>query len=603
VTTHSDGSRVIKIESSAGSTPVRPTTLSPRDWFRFADRNVYHPIGEREIQTDRFLHRTRNSIDDPDWERDEWSVRAMLVPLGSRTGVAAGEHLEHALDAIHAHDVTFTPGWAHDGTFDFADSGTLSSIEVLPWMRWWDDHISGNLGIHPREDFLVYHGLTPRETSAGGVDYVHPRDHLAVLRTAVEQVAYFNPTPRVTVLPDYMGDYLAARDAALLITVVADRFAHAPTDDALELELQDRAPVTGLPPNERAWITTTLHSAATSGLGHARGRASLYWNIVVSPYPRPRSERSPWHYPRIHEARDDEGPAPTFIFNAAGDRRPATDASPVDYLYFRLPVLGKYLDALGYDVFFVMRHWGQACGPGDACVDVGINERELVTAYALDIADLTHAEQQHWASYTSLPDGEVCWELWETRMQQRPPHAPNVVEHVGGARKRLAIAFRQRFDGDLYPDQGSPARDADARHMNVGPVRGEQREVVQLAQPLYTWVIESMSIGALRAPLEQGGIGFDLNARQIVLLRTVLAKVVGVGESQGQSLVSALQALNKLRVDAAHSIESDVGEHYQRMGMTHTPETPRAAWDGVVEAIVTALDGVAAALATSDGKV
>ena len=580
---------------------MRPATLSPRDWFRFADRNTYHPAGEREIQTDRLLQRTRSSIDDPDWERDEWSVRAMLVPLGGRTGAEAGEHLEHALDAIRAHDVTFTPGWTHDGTFDFADSGTLNGIEVLPWMRCWDDPVSGTLGIHPREDFLVYHGLTPRATSAGGLDYVHPRDGLAVLRTAVEQVACYNPTPRVAVLPDYMGDYLAARDVALLIAVVADRFANAPNDDGLEFDPQDRAPVAGLPPNERAWITTTLHSAATSGLGHARGRASLYWNIVVPPYARPRTERSPWHYPRIHEVRDDEGPAPTFIFNASGVRRPAADASNVDYLYFRLPVLGKYLDAPGYDVYFVMRHWGQACGPGDACIDVGINERELVTAYALDIADLTHADQQHWASYTSLPDGEVCWELWETRMQQRPPHAPNVVELVGDARGRLADAFRHRFGGDLYPDQSTPARVADARHMNVGPIRGEQHEVVQLAQPLYSWVIESMSIGALRAPLEQGGIEFDPSAKQIVLLRTVLANVVSVGERRGQSLVTALQALNKLRVNAAHSIEGDVDEQYERMGMAHAPVTPRAAWDAVVEAIVMSLDGITAALATRDG--
>jgi len=38
--------------------------------------------------------------------------------------------------------------------------------------------------------------------------------------------------------------------------------------------------------------------------------------------------------------------------------------------------------------------------------------------------------------------------------------------------------------------------------MNVGPVRGENREVVELAQLLYTWVVESMTIGALRVPME-----------------------------------------------------------------------------------------------------
>jgi hypothetical protein len=317
---------------------------------------------------------------------------------------------------------------------------------------------------------------------------------------------------------------------------------------------------------------------------------------VVPPYERPRIERNPWHYPRIHEVRDDEEPAPTFIFNAAGDRRPAADASPVDYLYFRLPVLGKYLDAPGYGVYFHMRHWGQACGPGDACVDVGINERELVTAYALDIARLTHSDQQHWASYSSLPDGEICRELWETRMQQRPPHAPNVVELLGLARRRLAEAFRHQFGEDLYPDLDRLPRAADAQHMSVGPVRGEEREVVTLAQPLFAWVVESMSTEALRAPLKQGGIAYEPQARQIVLFRTVLAEVVGVEEGRAQSLVTVLQALNKLRVHAAHSLEGDIAEQYRRMGMPHVPHTPRAAWDGIVEAVVRTLKGVTAVL-------
>jgi hypothetical protein len=53
------------------------------------------------------------------------------------------------------------------------------------------------------------------------------------------------------VLPDYMADYLAARHPALLVTVVADRFANAPNEEALELEAQDQVRVGGLEPNAR----------------------------------------------------------------------------------------------------------------------------------------------------------------------------------------------------------------------------------------------------------------------------------------------------------------------------------------------------------------
>jgi hypothetical protein len=60
------------------------------------------------------------------------------------------------------------------------------------------------------------------------VQYMHPLDGNAVLRTSVEKVAFYNPTPHVLVHKDYLRDYLAARRGALLVSAVADRFWNAP---------------------------------------------------------------------------------------------------------------------------------------------------------------------------------------------------------------------------------------------------------------------------------------------------------------------------------------------------------------------------------------
>jgi len=93
----------------------------------------------------------------------------------------------------------------------------------------------------------------------------------------------------------------------------------------------------------------------------------------------------------------------------------------------------------------------------------------------------------------------------------------------------------------------------------------------------HAWVIESMSIDALRAPFKQGGVAYDPNTRQIVLIRMLLVGILAVDVDRAQSLAATLQALNKLRVDAAGSLEGDVAEQYQRMGVPHMPATPRAA--------------------------
>ena len=113
-------------------------------------------------------------------------------------------------------------------------------------------------------------------------------------------------------------------------------------------------------------------------------------------------------------------------------------------------MLEKYLETPGYRVFFHMRTWGQACSPQtDSRIDVGINLKELVIAFAPDIAKLRPQEQLHWAHYFVLPDGEVCTELFETRMQQNPPHSPGFLDIIAGARTSLQDTCLRRFSGEL----------------------------------------------------------------------------------------------------------------------------------------------------------
>jgi hypothetical protein len=101
-----------------------------------------------------------------------------------------------------------------------------------------------------------------------------------------------------------------------------------------------------------------------------------------------------------------------------------------------------------------MRAWGRAVGPRDEGIDVGINSRDLLTAFAPDIARLPLQDQLHWAHYSSPPDGEICWEMFETRMQQRPPHSPGIVDFVGKARAQLNDSFRARYAVSFYESSG-----------------------------------------------------------------------------------------------------------------------------------------------------
>jgi hypothetical protein len=300
------------------------------------------------------------------------------------------------------------------------------------------------------------------------------------------------------------------------------------------------------------------------------------------------------YHGREVELGEDEDAPPTFIADPEGRRcRAGERGSPV-YLYFRPHVLDKYLTTPGYGTAFHMRTWGFACGPGDTSVDVGINSKGLITAFAPDIADLSIQDQQHWAHYSSLPDGEVCEEMFETRMQQRPPHSPSVLDLVREARKNLAEAFAQRFGGEVY--NATEPLERDAQRMSVGPVRSDMREVVDLAKPLYAWVVESLDIKALRRTLDAQGVAYENGARQIVLLRTVLGSLSGVPEADARALVASLVGLNELRVVSAHALDQSLTGPFRLLGFATIPTVPRDAWAGIVDAVVESLNRIAATL-------
>jgi hypothetical protein len=563
---------------------LRAAGMSLREWFQYADRARFDPTIGATITTHRLTHDSRGARKQVDWEQEEWNVRSFLVPLDQE-----GEHAPlRAAAANWAHHVEFTPYWPDAQTFDFAEISTLNDVIILPWVHVREHPLTGELLIEPRADFLRYHCLDRREVG-GAVEYVHPRDGLVVLRTSIDTHSFYDPTAHVTVHRDYLRDYLAARRAALVVAVVADRFANAPSDPELEMEVVEDEPL-----GENTSRRTTLHSVEDTRHGFAMGRSSLFWNLVVPPYERPKVGRNQWMYHgRDSELTGDED-APTFIADAEGGRCRAGEPGGPPYLYFRPQVLDKYLTTAGYGAAFHMRSWGFAWGPGDTSVDVGINSKGLITAFAPDIADLSIQDQQHWAHHSSLPDGEVCVELFETRMQQRPPHCPSVLDLVTGARKNFAEAFARRFGGDVY--NAFEPLERDEQRMSVGPVRGDMREVVDLAKSLYAWVVESLDTKALRSPLDAQGVAYEKGARQIVLLRTVLVSLAAVPEADARAVVAPLVGLNELRVAAAHALDHSLDAPYQLLGFSSTPTLPRAAWAGIVDSVAGALDRIATLL-------
>jgi hypothetical protein len=539
-----------------------------RDWFLFADRQQHHPVKSASITTHAFIDRRTGNLDEIGSMREDWLISSVFVDADRRQDV------QYPADP-HAFDIAL--GWGDGLEFNFAERGCIRSADAYPLILTRTHPITDVFEIELRPDFRWYHFLP----QAGG-EFRHPLDDIIVATVAIDFHDLYTPTPRVSVHPDYLRDYLAAKRWALVIAVVADRFATRAGVDELEIEPTDE-------PVRLDDMTMLWPTAAENENGYAWGRSSLYWSAVVMPYDRPRPERSVWHY--FGDLPDDGSVAPTFIIDTSGTRGTAEGAGYC-FLYFKREVLRKYLDAPGYSIGFHMRNWGVASTPKGCSVDVGVNDEQLVTAFAPDIADLPAHDQAHWASYSVVPSGEVCRELFETRLQQNPPHSPSLPELIRAAIEDLNDAFRAKHGTALYPkaEDQLPAR----RHISIGPVTENTQEFLDLAKTLYKVAIENMDEQALKNALPPDQRPKPGETLRSIALTERLLIAAGYDQKAMRHLTDRLRALNRLRIAEAHLLSTaDLLNDLSEWGATALPCSRRLMWHLAVDTVSGTLHEIA----------
>lgn len=560
------------------------------DWFQYSDRNkpIYNPTNGAMITVDSFWQHGEGEFNSPDWRKEEWLIRCALIPV-EQLDVAA-------IEIVSPHYLTFETGWSSGDEFSFGDYSEYGNIQLYSLVSIIKHPVSQKLVVDLSREFIVYHALEKRNQT----QYFHPLDNIVVGEINIDSHAIYDPTPRVNIHRDYLRDFLSAMKMGLLISVVADRFANASTEEALELEKFEDSQI-----DEFTWLSTSIHTPEFTHHGCFRGRSILRRNFIIVPYDEPKFERSPWYY--FGEQVAEESVLPSFIVNDEGRRQALPQNTYLEnyiqngigsfgYLWFRPEVLQKYLQVPGYSVFFHMRNWGVAFVPGNrGTIDVGINSQGLINAFAPDIADLPSSEQSYWASYSSLPSGEICEEMFETRMQQNPPHSPGVVELIRDVRTQLSSVFKNKFSVDLF--KNVEPNEQELCRLSIGPILGQYTEVTELSKILYGWIIETMQITPLRNAVSALGGTADEKLRQIKLLeKSLIAK--SLDESKARSVTAPLAGLNDLRIGAAHIGSLELEPIFQLMGASSTPESPRAAWHLCVDSITLCLNTISATLET-----
>jgi len=528
-----------------------------KEWLEFSDRK--QPPGfvfdGLHVTTDRFVFNQIADFSDLGKVREEWCFRSVLVQI---------THLKHAAKKISYRDTEIRPGWSSSGGFDFGEKSFLDDIPIYPWIHCWEHPLTGELTVRLRSDFIDYHCLVQQHDGT----FMHPANEIEAASLDVEHIAFFNSTPHVVVHVDYLRDFLCARGFGLIISTVADRFANTATQEELRIK-----PIEQNPFDDWASVTNVVHPPGSLSPNYYTARTSLYWNLIVLPYDVPRVERTPWYY--FGEIPESSKVPVMFNVDAAGHKAELTDKSCPTYLYFKPSVLKRYLESSHRTVNFHMQSWGVVYDSiHKVRVDVGVNSKGLVNAFAPDLAKLPSNEQSYWAAFSTIPDGEICSELYETRMNNNPPESYSNIDLIQQSIDQLNKAFSNVYGIPLH--DGKQPNKKDIRRINIGPLGNEVEELTQLAQKLYEFVVEGIPIKPLREIVRQ----FEepnTEWRQIRLLHEI-AVHRSREEGQVRAATDILRSLNRMRIAQAHRSSGDIRDALITLSGGSEPKNLREAW-------------------------
>jgi len=547
-----------------------------RSWLRFEDKSpseLFDPASETWVPTYSAFDRSEGVMGGVGWTRENWLIRSALVAPSSAS--AAARHL-------WTHDISFDPWW-NEGEFDFGVKKVArGGINLYPWIHTYKHPTTGNQEIRLREDFIRYHALV----RVGDAEWRHPVDETPVAKLGLVEHDCGDPSPCVLVYRRYLLDYLAAMGRQLLICVVSDRFATC--GSKVELGIENRQ-------EERVSKWTRLTTNFTDFPGHVgsaeTGRGTLIRNRVLAPSAGPAIQDSPWH--SVSVAANVSG-APEFIVDDEGSRVRLDQINPVTYLYFKPEVLERHFTDKSYGVFFHMRTWGRAWHPvGDVGVDVGINSEGLVVAFVKDLQDLRPADQNYWSGFSVNPHGDVCEEMYLTRMMCAPPRSPGTVALLEEARSSLHVAFRDRFGDELFEER-APSEKVKMR-LSVGPLRGADAELGRLAKDVFIWLGDGLRKKALKPHC---GLAKEAKNKlgSIRLLEHVLKQS---GAMSPRTVCLPLDALRRLRISDAHVEPGALREVQAQLGLTSDVQG-RDLWFALVDAVADSFKSAADELKLSE---
>lgn len=260
--------------------------------------------------------------------------------------------------------------------------------------------------------------------------------------------------------------------------------------------------------------------------------------------------RDEWVEPaaKSTKVRGDHMPSDmSFAVSASGERISADELNNEDigrWLWFSPQLVTTILARRGSSLTWYTQQTGSiACIPGYG-VHFGLNEIDLITVYAHDVARLPEWQRRIWAGFNVTPDGGVSRELLSSHVEARPARTKAPEGFLGPGLEVLNAAFLARWGRPLIREHESTPEIL----IRVHRFRAiDEAGLLALAKDLARLTADSFDTGLLCeiAPPQKGE-----KLGSLKLLERVLATLIGADNAY--DLLGPLVGVYNLRLGDAH---------------------------------------------------
>lgn len=252
---------------------------------------------------------------------------------------------------------------------------------------------------------------------------------------------------------------------------------------------------------------------------------------------------------------------PSFIVETDGSRLASEKLNNENvgrWLWFRTGIINELLNCRGFKLKWYTAQTGAIHSTSGYRTHFGINNADLITVYAYDIARLDSWEQHLWAGHNVVHDGKVSSELLDSQVKVQPAKTYAVEDLLFKYLDALERDFLKKYNKPLFSQKLD-----EQMIQNISRFASmDKASLLRLAKDLVRVFTDRLNVKSLRE-ISQHKDKDRLGSNK--LLQDIIAQTIG--EDKAKSLFSNIVGIYDMRLGDAHPTGSKIDDAIKLAGI------------------------------------